>query len=218
MNRILSLVIPIAMTASMFVACKSGSGTSSSTSGGSSTKPAGTATITKVVQNVGFSALVRAGGLVTPQTAVSNYTVSCQSGNISVNAGGASFTQATNSLTLSGSVTTSFNSCVEDGYTLGGGWSEGFNFTDTFNPSGCLTGGGCTGITMNGSITVGPSTISVHGNGVATASCSLNFSETISNFGYNINTGALSGTLSYSGTICGQSVSGTVTCSGTSCS
>jgi len=196
----------------------SGGGGSTKSGGGTSSTTTAAAAVSQIMSLISSQGLVRSG-VISPSGTLANYTVSCPEGGgpINVNGSGASFTQSGDSFSFSGSVIATFNNCVVQGITFGGGWTETFNFTDTFAPSGCVTGGGgCTSFTMNGSVAVPNSTISLTGAGVNFPSCNLNFSETLSNISVNLQTGGITGSLTYSGTICGTSVSGSCSFSGSS--
>jgi len=203
MKKYLTVMMTVAMSASLVVGCRrGGGGTAASTSsgGGGGSATTEVTSVTALVQSIGMYALVRSAGVIQP-SAITNYTVPCTSGGpISVNGSGANAVLVSNTLSVSGNVAATFNGCVEQGITFGGSWAESFSMNDTFVPNISSP----SSFTMTGNLTVGPSTITLTPGG----SCAVNFTETFSGMSVNFTTYAITGTLNYSGTICGVSMSG----------
>src|SRR5262249_34033737 len=142
---------------------------------------------------------IRANGAIHPANSVT--TVPCTSGSISVASSPTVGGNGTTNETLTGSISATFNNCVEDGYTFGGGWTENFNMSITGAPN--LSSGN---LSITGTVSVPGSTITLSGPGQS-GSCAVNVTDT---FSITDNNGSVSGAVSYSGSACGQSGSGTV--------
>jgi hypothetical protein len=187
MKQSLPLLLAGLIAAAAYVA-GSGCSKSSSSGGGGALSPSQAAAHVMGLAT-GAAALVRASGTLRPAMV---QTVNCPGGgNMSVDLS----TANPGAASINANVNVTFNSCGTDGYTFGQSWVENLQFSVAFSSGAAAT--------LNGSVTVSSTTIQLNG-----APCLVNMADNFSNLGFNVQTGAYSGSISYSGSACGNKNSG----------